>query len=256
MMFQAFIDDSGWEEKSPVFVLAGYVATAAQWESFSREWQAVLDLEAPKKIAHFTMNEAQQFEHRHSQFYGFTEAERDARLIKLGKVINRQAGCGIVSVIPIEQYRRLFGGKFGPAVRDRPYFLSLFGMMTSLIKLLKTPDDRIDFIFDTLDEHSKTLLLAHYERYVALAPAQFRGAGPALPKFAREEDCLPLQAADMIAWHVRRHYWDAHLGRDTDPSNADLADLLKTDHDILDRWNRERLEQASAVLLKSLEKAR
>ena len=93
--------------------------------------------------------------------------------------------------------------------------------MTSLIKRVKTPDDRIDFIFDTLDGDAKDLLLAHYERYMALAPARFRAAGSALPKFASEEDCLPLQAADMMAWHARHYYWDAHLGRDADPSHAD-----------------------------------
>jgi hypothetical protein len=255
-MFQAFLDDSGWDEKSPVFVLAGYIAPETRWDSFSQGWRAVLDLEEPKKIAYCRMNEARQFEHRHSQFYGFSEAERDARLIKLGEVINQHAEHGIVSVIPIEPYRRLFAGKFGPALLDRPYFLTFFGVMTSLMKLVKTPDDRIDFIFDTLDGDSKALLSAHYERYIALAPAQFRDAGPAIPKFAREEDCPPLQAADMMAWHVRRHYWDAHLGRDADPSNAFLADLLKTDDGILDRWDRNRLEQASAVLLKSLDKAR
>jgi hypothetical protein len=254
-MFQVFIDDSGWDEKSPVFVLAGYVATETQWQSFCREWRAVLDLEQPRKIAYFRMDEARQFEHRHSQFYGFSEAERDTRLIKLAKVIRQHAGHGIVSVIPIEPYRRLFGGKFGPALLDRPYFLSFFGMMTSLIKRVKTPDDRIDFIFDTLDGDAKVLLLAHYERYRALAPAQFRAAGPAIPTFARKEDTLPLQAADMMAWHARHYYWDAHLGRDADPSHAVPDDLLRTDN-ILDRWDRDRLEQASAALLKSLDKAR
>jgi hypothetical protein len=201
------------------------------------------------------MDEARQFEHRHSQFYGFSQAERDARLIKLATVISQHGVHGIVSVIPIEPYRRLFGGKFGPALVDRPYFLSFFGMMTSLLRRIKTPDDRIDFIFDTLDGDAKGLLLVHYERYRALAPARFRAAGPAIPTFAREEDTLPLQAAAMMAWYARHYYRNAHLGRDADTSDDDLNDLLKTDS-IIDRWDRERLEQASAVLWKSLGKAR
>jgi hypothetical protein len=41
-MLQAYIDDSGNDGKSPVFVLAGYVSTTEKWETFSDEWDAVL----------------------------------------------------------------------------------------------------------------------------------------------------------------------------------------------------------------------
>jgi hypothetical protein len=45
LMLQAHIDDSGWDGVSPVFVLAGYVAKKEQWDSFSDQWRATLDLD-------------------------------------------------------------------------------------------------------------------------------------------------------------------------------------------------------------------
>src|SRR5450830_1266831 len=77
LMLQSFIDDSGWDGQSPVFVLAGYVAQEKQWEDFSDAWQVILDLKQPKEIKYLKMSQAYQLRHRHSQFYGWSEAERD-----------------------------------------------------------------------------------------------------------------------------------------------------------------------------------
>ena len=260
LMLQSFIDDFGWDGRAPVFVLAGYVAKEQQWEVFSDDWQIVLDLPEPKKLHHLKMAEAYLLNNRNSQFYGWTEKERDERLKKFVQVINRHAAHGVISVIPIEPYRRLFAGKFSPDILDRPYFLSFFGMMTNLIKFTKDRDldDRIDFIFDTQGGESKAILVSQYERYMALAPAEFRKFGPAIPKFEREEDFLPLQAADMFAWHIRRHYWEVSIGRDPtkQPSNVFLAHLLQPDHDLFDLWDEQRLKEASEVLLASVKKPR
>src|SRR4051812_12497106 len=41
LVLQAYIDDS---TQGDVFVLAGYLASAAEWAAFSREWEAMLPL--------------------------------------------------------------------------------------------------------------------------------------------------------------------------------------------------------------------
>jgi hypothetical protein len=46
MVFQAFIDDSGREPTSPLFVLSGFVASHEARAAFSDEWDAALR-EAP-----------------------------------------------------------------------------------------------------------------------------------------------------------------------------------------------------------------
>src|SRR6266851_757494 len=56
MPFQAYIDDSGSEPQSPVFVLGGFIAPHEKWASFSEEWQAALDQDP--KLEYFKMTEA------------------------------------------------------------------------------------------------------------------------------------------------------------------------------------------------------
>jgi hypothetical protein len=189
LMLQAFIDDSGWDGQSPVFVLAGYIAKEKQWEDFSQDWQAVLDLHEPRPLRFLKTHQAYRLDYRESQFYGWTEAERDERLKKLALIINKHVEHGIISVIPIEPYRRIFAGKFKTDALDRPYFLSFFGIMVRLLQVAhRIHEDRIDFIFDTLGGESKALLVQEYEKFLNVAPPEARALAPAIPKFECEQE--------------------------------------------------------------------
>jgi hypothetical protein len=116
----------------------------SNWEAFSQDWQAVLDLESPSKLTCLKM--AQAYRRPEKQFYQWTEKQRDDRLIEFVKTINRHVAHGVVSVIPIEPYQRLFKGKFKPMALDRPYFLSFFGMLIRLLRIAQgKKEDRIDF---------------------------------------------------------------------------------------------------------------
>ena len=53
-MFNAFIDDSRSED-GRFFVLAGFIATAEKWATFSDQWQELLDMHP--RLARFKMNE-------------------------------------------------------------------------------------------------------------------------------------------------------------------------------------------------------
>lgn len=254
VMLQAFIDDSGWDGNSPVFVLAGFVAKEKQWEDFSDAWQAVLDLEEPKKLPFLKTREAYLLNNHKSMFYGWTEKERDDRLEKMVRVINAHVEHAIISGVPIEPYRRLFAGKFNPESLDRPYFLSFFSIMTYLLKVAKeVHDDNIDFIFDTLGGESKALLVQEYERFKGLAPPELQKLAPVIPKFECEQKMRPLQAADMIAWLARRHFFDAARGRDvtSEPSNVFLANLYRPEHDMFDIWDEARIQDAAQTISRS-----
>lgn len=254
-MLQAYIDDSGWDGKSPVFVLAGYVSTPDRWQTFSDELQAVLAQQEPRSLPVFKMKNAIQLKNRKSPFYGWSEKERDERLIEFTKVIKRNVMHGIVSVIPIEPYKRIMKGKFNPEALDRPYFLSFFGVMTALIHLTKHLKlaDRIDFIFDTQENESKIILRQEYERFLSAAPPELRGLAGDFPKFEKDENALPLQAADMVAWHARRYYLDQFAGKDPtkEPSNVFFANLFEPEHDVFDAWTEDKLHEAANVLKNS-----
>jgi hypothetical protein len=126
--------------------------------------------------------------------------------------------------------------------------------MTYLMHVVKrVHDDQIDFIFDTLGGESKTLLIREYERFKSLAPLEFQQIAPKIPRFECEQEFKPLQAADMIAWLARRHFFDQARGHDPveGPSNVLLANLFKPDHDILDFWDDPRIKGAADTISQS-----
>jgi hypothetical protein len=254
-MVQAFIDDSGWDGKSPAFVLAGYVAKVEQWEAFVKEWQAVLDLPEPNSLPYWRMSESFRFSDPKCPFYGWTSQQRDDRLKKFVPVINRHVLHGIVSVVPIEPYLRLFKGTYNPDALDRPYFLTFFSIMVRLFYLTQqlNLDDRIEFIFDRKGDESAALLQDQYDKFIELAPPELRKLSAGRPRTdGNDVDILPLQAADIIAWHARRYYYDLCRGKDPtkEPSNEFLANLFRPRHDVLEVWTEEKLAEAANKLWK------
>jgi hypothetical protein len=102
----AHVDASGTMGDSPVFVMAGYIATVPAWESFTAEWQAALD--GPRPIKYFKMAEAWM---RREQFDGWSIAERDAKLRLLAPVVKRHALAAVIFVVSTDSWRRHFVGK-------------------------------------------------------------------------------------------------------------------------------------------------
>ncbi len=249
-MLQACIDDSGWDGTSPVFVLAGYVAKAEAWDAFADEWRALLDKASVKVLK--TTDIYRNRVHG-TRYHGMTDEIRDELLKDLIRAVNRHALYGIVSVIPLEPYRRIFKGNFSLEALDRPYFLSFFGVLISLLKMthrLKL-DDKIDFIFDTQDSENKLILTREYERCMEAAPPSVKILCGGMPSFKKDDEFPPLQAADMLAWHARRYYSDQFSGKEPtkEQSNVFFAHMFYPEHDIFDAWTEDKLFGAANALL-------
>jgi hypothetical protein len=68
-------------------------------------------------------------------------------------------------------------------------------------------EEPIDFIFDNQNE--KTAILNGWDLYRASAPERIHKLLGAMPRFEDDEQFLPLQAADMLAWWCRK--WEKAL---------------------------------------------
>jgi hypothetical protein len=104
MVLQAYIDDSGNEPTSPVFVLAGFVASAGRWATFSNEWQSALD--EPPGLAYFKMSEAESLREEFSIRKGWTEQKRDDRLITFARIIAKYAEFRVHASIRHEDFSK------------------------------------------------------------------------------------------------------------------------------------------------------
>src|SRR5258708_4041248 len=74
-VFQAFLDESGTHEGSPVITVAGYVAQRPAWNRFTQKWRRTL---SPIKVFH--SSECNGF---HGEWKGWTKEDRDAKVKQL-----------------------------------------------------------------------------------------------------------------------------------------------------------------------------
>jgi hypothetical protein len=199
-VLKAFIDDSGSGGDSPWYVLAGYLGTVEGWDLFDDEWKEVLD--KPPRIEYFKSSEAESLR-PDGQWAGVSKEQRNAKIDALIQVIGRCTRRAVCARMRQHDYDKFVKGKI-PAAWDSPYyFLSTFVVGAAInIERRDGDSESVDFVFDKDQTHEKgikTLL-------PALMPLQ--SLHGSLVNITREDEkiFLPLQAADLVAWQIRRHF--------------------------------------------------
>jgi hypothetical protein len=140
-MITVYCDDSGTNYRTPFCVLAGYVATADDWQAFSEEWNA--ELNRPPRLSCLKMSQAYALK---DQFSGWTESERDEKLIRLAQVIQRWVSAGFGSFVSNQAFRS-FVKNYVPRTVNHPYWLCLNAVIGGAM-LSIAENQQIDFVFD------------------------------------------------------------------------------------------------------------
>jgi hypothetical protein len=195
VMLQAFLDES---ETPPVFVLAGYSATVDQWEAFSREWEFAL---RSWGLPAFKMQEAATWDEQ-------TQNERIGYLVHL---IYQHITAYYASALDAHLLKRIFGRVVRSRTWSNPYYFS-FLMMAGMILDHVDPKDEIEFIFD--DRVHKKWVRGAFERAMSGAPESWRNKLVGEPRFAQDERYPALQAADLLAWNMRRTMLESYYGKE------------------------------------------
>jgi hypothetical protein len=206
---QAYVDDSG-RGQPPVFVLAGFVASAERWAIFADEWKAALEgPHARGPLAYFKMREAAHF---HGQFERWSEADRDALLLRLIGVIEKCLPTGIATVVPQDDFRKIFKGKISRQM-DSPYMLSFYSIMQGMIRIQHQigTAEPVDFIFDEQGKEIGRALEA-WKYFTKFTPPGTEAMHGERPISGDDRKLVPLQAADLLAWRTRREAVDAKTG--------------------------------------------
>lgn len=236
LQLQAVIDDSGKGVK-PVFVLAGFVLSAYRWSVVADLWQAILD--APPKIAYFKMQEAAS---SNGEFSRFSTEQRDKKVSELVQLITDYRPLALTDVMPHEAYECVFKGKIAKGL-DYPYFLPYHEIMGTLWRYQYNhdwhPDEKADFIFDEQGKESE-LIQRIWPFTASDVPAAVKKFVGNRPVHRDEKTFLPLQAADLFAWHVRRFYEEKSRGREyNNPAWKALSSLERAENE----WTEERLRK-------------
>lgn len=197
-MLQVFVDESSGKAGDRRFHLCGYIATAADWEAFSSDWKNALN-EHPK-ICAFHMHEAWSLT---GEFSDWNLSARDAKLTKLAYIIRKYKLIGFDVSISKNKFDKIYKPN-APYPLQKPYFMCFQGMIVTVARYIKAKwiDVPVDFILDENDGSSKDVIF-YYDVIKENFP-EFKYILSRTPIFKDDEVVVPLQAADMLAWNVRK----------------------------------------------------
>jgi hypothetical protein len=199
IMLTAFVDDSASEDTDKLFVLAGYAQNAEVWASFSDDWQKKLD--ANPRIEYFKMREAQNLS---GQFFGWDPIVRNRKVHAMADVIEEHEPWSIEAYMSKAQYQRIVAPIVPHDIRH-PYLDLFYALIIKLAHWhyslgLQIP---VDFVFDEQGEIGEEAVM-WYSHIKSLQPPEIQALMGSTPIFRDDKKVLPLQAADLLAWHLRR----------------------------------------------------
>ena len=204
MSIQAYIDDSRSDTGDQRLVLAGFINTAEKWARFSDAWYA--ELRRAPSIEYFKMVEAAGLR---GEFGGWTMEDRDNKVADLARIIRHWEPATVHSSVSQRQVREIIHPVAPYGLRDAyAYAFEALLIPTAIHQvqhrkdLMQVP---IDFVFDNqegMGQRAKEL----YQAIRLNQPKAVQNVLSAEPAFRDDKAVMPLQAADMLAWHIRRHF--------------------------------------------------
>jgi hypothetical protein len=197
-VLRAFIDDSGSGGDSPWYVLAGYVGTVSGWELFDERWQRVLA--ADPAIEYFKASEAESLR-PDGQWRGVSKQQRDAKINDLIQVVASCADRAFHVRVRQKDHDEVIK-PFVPPEWDNPYYGLFQGCVSSVVANERYSGEGrpVEFVFDSNERLEKPSLRL-YDRVKDIDSLTGRIINI---HYQSEKDFLPLQAADLLAWQVRR----------------------------------------------------
>ena len=200
VVLQGFVDDSGSSDGN-IFTLAGFLSTAELWEQFSDGWQAIC--EQPPKMPDFKMTKARQMIGPRC-----SQAQYDARIRDLTDLTKRKAMYRIAALTARPNYERIVRGAI-PKEIDSIYFVLFFTVIMAAARIMDMEklDGTVDFVFDKQGStiESECVRWYNWMKSHPQAPESMKRRMGRTPIFRDDNLVLPLKAADMQAWHIRRH---------------------------------------------------
>ena len=203
---RAFTDDSAAQTGDKRLFLAGYLHRADAWAAFSEDWDH--ELKAWPAIEYFKGKEANNLDGQFDHKQGWDQAMRDAKVSNLAAIISHYQPFSFAFSLN----RKLFEDELKPVSPyglGRPHVTLTFSVVSGLARYsaeqgITTP---IEFIFDEQSGVDTDVAMFFSEMKKSL-PVEAQNLIEGAPYFKSDRDkrFMPLQAADMLAWHIRREH--------------------------------------------------
>ena len=205
-MLQAYIDDSKRSDGDRRLYLAGYVNTVDRWLAFNEDWREALS--EGKSIRYFKMRECQSCR---GEFKGWGRLDREIKRFSLANVIRKHDPWSIHVSVSTRSIERLYQNCVPFGFQD-PYMMLFIAMAIQIAQIQNFRADKstVDLIFDQQSQIERSVA-ALYQGLKEMQSDDLRARMGGMPLFRSDLEVLPLQAADMLAWHVRRETRDGEF---------------------------------------------
>jgi len=200
MDLSAYFDDSGSDTGERDLVFAGLVNRDDIWEQFSLAWSAALA--KPPSIGHLKMVEANGLR---GQFAGWKREVRDQKLEDLVEVLHRFRPLWTFDVSVSRAEYEIQVSPASPRGLSTPHFATTFGAVSVVARHLASEgvSTPVKFVFDKQDGVDADVAL-FFDYMLENLDVVSRELVKMPIAYGDDKRSLPLQAADMLAWHIRR----------------------------------------------------
>lgn len=249
-MIQIFIDDSGKSDQSPVLVLGGYLASKEKWQVLDTSWNEIL-----AKHGMTSFHAADVWRLGYSSGVK-SPLVRGSVFVQLIDCITQHVEHAFAVSIPLDSHEHWFAPKQFPEYPSlRVYNMAFYGLLTQIHQHMfkRHFNKNLEITFDEQGGESTSRILEGMEEFSRLAAGDFPGLNIATPKFMSDDNCPGLQAADMLAWLLRRDAFNAsrQVDRSQTAEALMLGEALSMPYSVK-IWTDEELRQASENVLKTL----
>ncbi len=223
-MLQVFVDDSGRGEnqENPVFLLAGYAGRVRNWEAAADALQRIM--RKSPKLEYLKGKEAASLT---GNFAGWRAEQRDSKLREMIAVLKKYRMIAVSFGVSYKDFNRFFAEAHG--INKTPYAIIFCHMVVwMLMSAFKKPSrESIELIFDQGVIGRERHIQNAYEGLMGFIPSEMTGLLVGRPRFEDDRKVLPLQMADLLAWHSRRDYYEQTASRGTRRWGAKVWDELR-----------------------------
>lgn len=205
-MLQGYADDSGSGGLHTPHFLGGFLMEAERWSAFADAWQT--QLSRSPSVKYIKMEEAHRLsgEFASAAFRGIELRHRKVRDM-LG-VIEDFKPFGIFSTVNWEEFRTSRASIALLSAKDPYHCLVpwLFDVVMEWQKQKGIYPETVDFDFNENSKRIGGFIRAVFPEVKKLAPDSLGKMLGRIPMMLDENQVLPLQAANMLVWNLRRHY--------------------------------------------------
>lgn len=225
MLAEAYVDESGSHEGSPILALGGYVYLSEKAKSFSVEWEKVLK---EYSLPYFRMSACA---HGNDPFDRLDVAARDIVVRKLIKLIHEYSEYGFAVSVNEELYERLipavlrdrFGSAYAFCVRQCLTCINNWanssefsGYIAYFFESGHASENEADRILN--EEYKQNEILVRHFKYVSHT-------------FGDKRVILPLQSADLLAWQFFKNSKNKTISK---PSRKDFKALIRSQDEVME----------------------